>query len=104
MPSQILGEERLNAVLIDLQQTLRYTLETLNSENVAEALEEALHNDNSLPDKAMARLASGNLNLLGEVEKLLQPAHLVLADHFFGMSAYKALEGAKIVMGTDPEI
>lgn len=84
MPSQLLGEERLTAVLVDLQQTLRSTLQTLKSAKVAEALAEALHNDEHLPDKAMALLALDNVNLLSEVEKLLQPAHLVLADHFFG--------------------
>lgn len=83
MPSQLLGEERLTAVLVDLQQTLRSALQTLKSAKVAEVLEEALHNDEHLPDKAMALLALDNVNLLSEVEKLLQPVHLVLADHFF---------------------
>ena len=87
MPSQPFGEESLATVLSNLQQTLHASLDALKTANVAAELQGTLHDDTRLPDKAIASLASGTVDLLAEVEQLLQPAHLVLADHFLGMLA-----------------
>lgn len=87
MPSQPFGQSgdgSLAAELTHLQATLRASLETLKSAKVAPELQAALHDDKNLPDKALARLASDTIDLLSQLEQLLQPAHLVLADHFLG--------------------
>lgn len=85
MPSLPFGEENLATVLSNLQQNLGASLASLKSAKIASELQAALHDDKSLPDKALAGLASDTVDLLAEIEKLLQPAHLVLADHFLGM-------------------
>jgi hypothetical protein len=79
------ASQDLATVLSALRQTLRDSLETLNTPTIASELQAALHDDKQLPDKDIANLASDTVDLLSGVEKLLQPAHLVLADHFLGM-------------------
>jgi hypothetical protein len=79
------ASQDLATVLSALRQTLRDSLEALNTPTVASELQAALHDDKQLPDKTIASLASDTVDLLSGVEKLLQPAHLVLADHFLGM-------------------
>jgi uncharacterized protein YfeS len=84
MPSHPFGGTDATTVLEALQQTLRESVDTLTSPKVAAELQETLHNDKRLPDQAIAGLASDVVDLLSKIEQLLQPAHLVLADHFLG--------------------
>jgi len=60
---------------------LRDTLKepTLNAE-----LMKALHDTTCLPDKDTAQLAAQAIDLLHETAQILQPGHLILADHFLG--------------------
>ncbi|UNI23714.1 hypothetical protein JDV02_009516 [Purpureocillium takamizusanense] len=94
MSSQPFGEDSLATALGNLQQTLRTALDALKSPATAAALQSALHDDTRLPDKAIAGLASDAVDLLAEVEQLLQPAHLILADHFLGYTDTKCLVAA----------
>jgi hypothetical protein len=55
-------------------------------------LECALHCTETLPDAAISQLASKTLDLLSEVRLLLEPGHLVLADHFMGAFHVTRLE------------
>lgn len=88
------SSQDIATVLSALQQTLRASLEGLKSPRIAAQLQVALHDDKHLPDKTIASLASDTVDLLSEVEKLLQPAHLVLADHFLGYTDTKCLVAA----------
>ena len=69
-----------------LTSDLKAALASFQDEAVAFELRQALHDDKKLPDKEIAAAASEALNLLGQVEQILEPGHLVLADHFFGWS------------------
>lgn len=53
--------------------------------NGQKGLLQTLHPDQKLPDSALEALAGKAINLLHETQQLLEPAHLVLADHFLGM-------------------
>lgn len=44
----------------------------------------ALHDHDRLPDKRLAGLASQSVDMLHQIEQLLEPGPLVLADHFLG--------------------
>ncbi|KAL1604779.1 hypothetical protein SLS60_004319 [Paraconiothyrium brasiliense] len=57
-------------------------------------LEDALHSTEKLPDAAVSQLASKALDLLSEVQLMLEPGQLVLADHFMGYMNTKALVAA----------
>ena len=72
--------------LSTLIEELKVSLKTLNSDAVGTDLMAALHNTKQLPDKKMAGLAAEAVNLVGKLDLLLQPGHLVLADHFLGTS------------------
>ncbi|KIA75384.1 hypothetical protein HK57_00103 [Aspergillus ustus] len=60
----------------------------LNAERLA-----ALHNhsEGKLPDAALSELAGKTVDLLHQVEQLLEPSSLVLADHFLGYLNSKCL-------------
>ena len=70
-----------------LIEDLKVSLKTLNSDAVRTDLMAALHDTKQLPDKKMAGLAAEAVDLLGELDLLLQPGHLILADHFLGTSS-----------------
>ncbi|KAF2179237.1 putative O-methyltransferase [Zopfia rhizophila CBS 207.26] len=57
-------------------------------------LQSALHDTHNLPDQKTEKLASQALDLLSEVRLLLEPGHLVLADHFLGYQNTKSLVAA----------
>lgn len=84
MPSGQDEREGLAEVLGTLQRALTTSVEALKSPGVAAELQESLHHDRRLPDKTMASLAAATVDMLSQVEQMLQPAHLVLADHFLG--------------------
>ena len=71
--------------LSKLIQDLKVSLKTLNDGSIAKELQDAIHDSKQLPDKAMAGLAAEAVDLLGELDLLLEPGHMVLADHFLGM-------------------
>lgn len=54
----------------------------LNPERLA-ALHD--HREGKLPDAALSELAAQTIDLLHQVEQLLEPSSLVLADHFLGV-------------------
>lgn len=75
-------EEALESLNVHLEHTLQH----FNGNHIQRELQEALHNhgENSLPRAEIAALANKSIDLLHEIEQLLEPAHLVLADHFLG--------------------
>lgn len=77
---------RIESTLITLNQHLEKVLEVLKSEEVKQELHESLHNHNKgvLPSSSAAALANATIDRLHEIEQLLEPGHLVLADHFLG--------------------
>lgn len=54
--------------------------------SLKEDLQRRLHNREKgmLPDSNVAKLANEAIDLLHSVEQMLEPGHLVLADHFLG--------------------
>jgi hypothetical protein len=74
----------MEAVLHNLTASLKSTLAQLNS-NPEGSVQSFLHDDGGLPDKKLYSAAAEALDCLSEVQLLLEPGHLVLADHFLGM-------------------
>lgn len=78
------------------RSSLESTLKTLISQveatrnallqNGQRGLLQTLHTDKDLPDSAVEALAGKAINILHETKQLLEPGHLVLADHFLGKS------------------
>ena len=68
-------------VLQDLIRSLRATSQHLKADNDFHSL---LHDTENLPNGAVYQLANEAVELLSEVRLLLEPGHLVLADHFLG--------------------
>jgi hypothetical protein len=80
----------IGAHLRELISALNAALQPLSSDNSAstesrQRLYAALHDTDVLPDKNLAGLASEALDRLSELRLLLEPAPLLLADHFLGM-------------------
>ncbi|QRD93418.1 S-adenosyl-L-methionine-dependent methyltransferase [Aspergillus flavus] len=104
-PPYISSTERttiMDAPLTDAERTaLQTSLEALNRQveatrnilrsNSQKALLQTLHTDQELPDPALEALAGKTINLLHETQQLLEPGHLVLADHFLGYVSTKCL-------------
>jgi hypothetical protein len=90
MPYHLFGENLAAAMLDDLKQILRGSYDALTSPKVAAEVQETLHDGKHLPHEAIAGLVSEVVDLLSMIEQLLQPAHLVLADHFLGMLFLKS--------------
>ena len=74
----------LMQVLQDVNSKLQGALDALNREPVKALLHKSLHNGVHLPDKKLSASAADAVDLLAKIEHLLEPAHLVLADHFLG--------------------
>lgn len=77
----------LESALSELIRDLRVSVKSFNDNAVSKELQDVLHDPQRLPDKEIARLASEAVDLLGELDILLEPAHIILADHFLGASA-----------------
>jgi gliotoxin/aspirochlorine biosynthesis O-methyltransferase len=77
-------EPSVYQTLQELNSSLESSLKKLKTDPLKSALQRALHDDKKLPDKDLNDLAGRTVDLLGEIDTLLEPAHLVLADHFFG--------------------
>jgi len=77
----------LNDVQLALRECITHvqaTLQKLREEKNATALNWALHHDVELPDRETEALASKAVSVLNDAQHLLQPGHLILADHFLG--------------------
>lgn len=71
-------------VLGTLVRDLTKSLNALKVEPTGPELQQALHDDKTLPEKGIFTQSSEAIDLLHQIEQLLEPAHLVLADHFLG--------------------
>lgn len=79
----------IEALLDSLIHSLKSALEPLTG-HIAPLLLAALHDTEILPNKNVSEKASEALDLLSEIRLLLEPGHLVLADHFLG--TYTAIQ------------
>ncbi|KAI1824922.1 S-adenosyl-L-methionine-dependent methyltransferase [Xylaria intraflava] len=80
----------MESVLQQLVDSLRSASHKLGGD-LNQSLNAALHDDTKLPDRKASLLASEALDLLSELRLLLEPGHLILADHFMGYMSTKAL-------------
>lgn len=74
----------LEDTLADLIQHLKASIKNLNDDAVAKELQAVLHDSRQLPDKKIAHLAAEAVDILGDIDLLLEPGHVILADHFLG--------------------
>ena len=70
--------------LSTLIQHLKTSIQSLTDDAVEKELRAVLHDPQQLPDKKIANLAAEAIDLLGDIDLLLEPGHLILADHFLG--------------------
>lgn len=76
----------LERILTGLEATLEAFLSALNNEETKTQLQKDLHNDRGLPHKQASSAAARVVDRLGQIQQMLEPAHLILADHFLGLS------------------
>ena len=79
-----MASPELQTLFTVLKLNLNFFLDAAINQNEGVELQRALHSDRSLPQKQVATMAAEIVNLLHRVERLLEPGHLVLADHFLG--------------------
>ena len=72
-------------IIAKLTKDLKATLTGLQDEAVASELRKELHDDKKLPNKEITLAASEAIDLLGQIEQILEPSPLILADHFLGL-------------------
>ncbi|KAK2016425.1 O-methyltransferase glim [Colletotrichum eremochloae] len=77
-------DEGVAILLETLTKTLSKLVGTLKEPKVQRELALKLHDADILPNKHIGSLAANAVDLLEEAKQLLQPAQLVLADHFMG--------------------
>jgi hypothetical protein len=77
----------MEETLWSLNDHLEKTFKLLQSPKISKELHAALHNHEPglLPSVTGTALANRSIDLLHQIEQLLEPGHLVLADHFLGM-------------------
>ncbi|KAL3459740.1 O-methyltransferase-domain-containing protein [Aspergillus heterothallicus] len=82
----------MEATLSNLSASLKEVTAQLQGPLNAERLT-ALHDhaEGKLPDTALTELAAQTIDLLHQIEQLLEPSSLVLADHFLGYLNSKCL-------------
>ncbi|KAJ4357161.1 uncharacterized protein N0V89_001736 [Didymosphaeria variabile] len=80
----------MESLLHELNASLESAVRRLNGDEKL-ALQESLHNTEALPNKTTLALAGQTLDLVAEVQHLLEPGHLILADHYLGYMSTKAL-------------
>ncbi|KAA8645297.1 O-methyltransferase gliM [Aspergillus tanneri] len=83
-----------DAAVITLQtlvQMLTTLKRQLNEPTLQADISNRLHDPNTLPDQALMSLAAQAVDILYEIEQILQPAQLILADHFLGYMRSKCL-------------
>ncbi|KAI1105364.1 putative O-methyltransferase [Jackrogersella minutella] len=81
-------------ILGDLNETLRSVISVFESDEVSSYLQQELHDGNRLPEKKLTKLAAETVDLVAKIEQILEPGHLVLADHFLGYVNTKCLVAA----------
>ena len=74
----------LESTLSKLIQDLKLSVRSFEDEDVAKELKDVLHDPQQLPDKRTASLAAEAVDLLGDLDLVLEPGHIILADHFLG--------------------
>ncbi|KAI1692507.1 o-methyltransferase domain-containing protein [Ditylenchus destructor] len=84
----------LSQTLVQLEASLTAFLSVLTNDAVKKELQELLHNNETLPNKEVLKRATSVVDKLGEMQSILEPAHLILADHFFGYTDTKCLVAA----------
>ncbi|KAK8119943.1 uncharacterized protein PG998_004569 [Apiospora kogelbergensis] len=72
----------LTDILSEVGKSLESCLKTLKS--LGPRLEEAIHHDERLPDAQVLEKAAQAVDLANQVQQLLDPSELILADHFLG--------------------
>lgn len=77
----------MESLLHELNASLESAVRRLNGDEKS-TLQESLHNTDALPNKTTLALAGQILDLLSEVQHLLEPRHLVLADHYLGIVSH----------------
>ncbi|KAH7303236.1 O-methyltransferase-domain-containing protein [Stachybotrys elegans] len=75
----------MESVLQELVDSLKSAASRLETSTALQALQD------SLPNAKLSSLASEALDLLSSIRLSLEPAHLILADHYFGCMNTKAL-------------
>lgn len=78
----------VSRLLLDLNQSLQDSLKSLGS--LANKLDETLHHEVQLPDPEALKNAAETVDLLHQIQVLLDPKGLILADHFLGMGTITA--------------
>lgn len=75
----------MEGVLQVLNEHLRGAQELLQGP-LKNEVQQRLHNHDLgvLQDKELEKMASESIDLLHSIEQILEPGHLVLADHFLG--------------------
>ena len=77
--------DAVESTLSKLIESLTILHGQLQEPQLQKAINDRLHDPSNLPDVTVAPLAAQAVDLLHNVEQMLQPAQLVLADHFLGM-------------------
>jgi hypothetical protein len=93
-----MSKNDVEALLEQLISSLRSSVQLLTADDTQTYLDTTLHNDTILPEKKLATMASETIDLLHQVEQLLEPGHLVLADHFLG-EAYGICNDIQLTSG-----
>lgn len=81
----------LNITLNTLVQMLTMLKQRLSEPALQAEIDSRLHDPETLPDKEIVPLAAKAVNVLHEIEQMLQPAQLILADHFLGIHIHTVL-------------
>ncbi|KAL8991438.1 MAG: hypothetical protein Q9177_000150 [Variospora cf. flavescens] len=84
----------LQETLNKLIQDLKVSVKSFNDDAVSKELQAVLHDPRQLPERRIADLATEAVDLLGELDILLEPGHIILADHFLGYTNTKCLVAA----------
>lgn len=84
------GVVSIEGLLQHLISSLNGSLGSLKIDATRAHLDAILHNDAKLPEKKIAAMASEAIDLLHQIEQILEPGHLVLADHFLGENSTEA--------------
>jgi hypothetical protein len=74
----------MEEILKNLIDSLKSVNKQLKDDTVKAQLLSTLHSAEKLPDWKSYKLASEALDLLKETQLILEPGHLILADHFLG--------------------
>jgi hypothetical protein len=85
------GVVSIEGLFEHLISSLNGSLGSLKIDATRAHLDAILHNDAKLPEKKIAAMASEAIDLLHQIEQILEPSHLVLADHFLGENSTEAM-------------